>query len=123
MNVNLRPWNKNDLDNLVKYADNKMIADNLTNKFPHPYTEESLGYWLAESYWGKGIITQAIRAIVDYGFETFEIDRIFARPFGSNIASQKVLEKVGFILEARLIKTIWKNGRYEDELIYAKRRK
>ncbi len=44
-----------------------------------------LGYWLAEPYWGKGIITQAIMQIINYGFDTFEIDRIFARPFGPNL--------------------------------------
>jgi [ribosomal protein S5]-alanine N-acetyltransferase len=81
-----------------------------------------LGYWLAEPYWGKGIITEAIRKMVNYGFENFEIERIFARPFHTNTGSQKALEKAGFILEARLDKTIFKNGEYLDELIYAVRR-
>jgi RimJ/RimL family protein N-acetyltransferase len=48
--------------------------------------------------------------------------RIYARPFGYNIASQKALEKAGFTLEARLEKTFFKNGAYVDELIYAARR-
>lgn len=56
------------------------------------------------------------------GFETTEINRIFARPFGSNIGSQRVLEKANYGLEAKMAKTIFKNGRYEDELIYAARR-
>jgi RimJ/RimL family protein N-acetyltransferase len=81
-----------------------------------------LGYWLAEPYWGKGIITEAIKSMVSYGFKTLDINRIFARPFGSNFASQKVLEKAGFILEARLEKTLIKNNVYEDELIYAVRK-
>jgi len=81
-----------------------------------------LGYWLAEPFWGKGIITQAIKDIVDYGFKSIEIDRIFARSFARNIASQKVLEKAGFTLEASFEKTLFKFGEYEDELIYAVRR-
>ena len=81
-----------------------------------------LGYWLAEPFWGKGIITYAIQEMVEYGFKTFDITRIFAIPFGTNIASQKALEKAGFILEARLNKTIFKNGEYQDELIYAIRK-
>ncbi len=81
-----------------------------------------LGYWLAEPFWGKSIVTNAILQIVDYGFRTFDIDRIFARPFGHNIASQKVLEKAGFVLEVRLEKTIIKNGEMTDELIYAVRK-
>lgn len=81
-----------------------------------------LGYWLAAPFWGKGIITTAVKQVVDFGFKTFDIDRIFARPFGTNTASQKVLEKAGFTLEARFEKTFFKNGEYLDELIYAVRR-
>ena len=81
-----------------------------------------MGYWLAESYWGKGIMTKAVKEMVDYGFKTFEINRIFARPFGPNKGSQKVLEKVGFTLEARFEKTIYKYGVYLDELVYAIRK-
>ncbi len=81
-----------------------------------------LGYWIGESYWGQGIVTDAIEQIVEYGFKTFEVQRIFARPFGTNISSQKVLEKTGFILEAKLEKTLVKNGEMLDEWIYARRK-
>lgn len=81
-----------------------------------------MGYWLAETYWGKGIISKATVHMVDYGFEHWDITRIYARPFGRNIGSQKALEKAGFKLEARLEKTFFKNGEYQDELIYAVRR-
>jgi [ribosomal protein S5]-alanine N-acetyltransferase len=81
-----------------------------------------LGYWLAEPFWGKGIITKAVLQMVDYGFKNWDINRIYARPFGTNIASQKVLEKAGFTLEAQFEKTLFKNGEYIDELVYAIRR-
>ncbi len=81
-----------------------------------------LGYWLAEPYWGKGIMTAAVAQMVAYGFENFDIDRIFARPFGINGGSQRVLEKAGFKLEATFEKTIFKNGVYQDELVYAVRK-
>lgn len=81
-----------------------------------------LGYWLAEPFWGRGIVAKAIPQMVDYAFRTFNIERIFARPFGTNTASQRVLEKAGFRLEARFEKTIFKNGEYQDELVYAIRR-
>ena len=166
MNFTLRPWTINDLDDLVKFANNKEIAKYMTDQFPHPYTIEKgkafiefaskespvhifaievngqavggigihpqsdiysrnaeLGYWLAEPFWGKGIITKAVQQMIDYGFENFEIDRIFARPFGTNKGSQKVLEKSGFLLEAKLEKTLFKNGEVLDELIYSVRRK
>lgn len=161
----LRPWKISDLDNLLKYANNPKIAANLTDAFPHPYTEErgkkfiematkddpvrifaidvngeavgaigihpqadiyrknaELGYWLAEPFWGKGIMSQAVRQAVEKAFEQYDISRVFARPFGRNPASQKVLENAGFKLEARLEKTLFKNGQAEDELIYAIRR-
>lgn len=93
----------------------------------HPQTDihcknAELGYWLAEPFWEKGIISKAIPQILNYGFKTFDINRIFARPFGSNIGSQKVLEKNGFKLEARFEKSLFKNGEYLDELIYAVRK-
>ena len=80
-----------------------------------------LGYWLAEPFWGKGIAPRAIAQMVEFGFKNLNINRIFARPFGSNLASQRVLEKAGFALEARFEKTLIKNGLLEDELVYAVR--
>ena len=81
-----------------------------------------LGYWLGEEFWGKGYITHAVQQMLDYAFKNFDIVRIFAKPFGTNIGSQKVLEKAGFTLEATLYKTIFKNNVFEDELIYAFRK-
>jgi len=78
-----------------------------------------MGYWLAEPYWGKGIITEAIKQTIQYGFKTFDISRIFARPYGFNEASQRVLEKAGMKKEAVLKNTLFKNGEYCDEVIYS----
>lgn len=165
MNFKLRKWEISDLEDLVQFANNSKIANNMSDAFPHPYTEENgrnfinfanqgevlrifaieingkvsggiglhpqadiyrknaeLGYWLAEPFWGKGIISSAIQEIIEYGFQNLDIDRIFARPFARNIASQKVLEKNGFVLEAHFKSTIIKNAVYEDELVYALRK-
>lgn len=161
----LRAWTMNDLPSLLKYANNAKIAGNMTDKFPHPYTEThgrafigfatrdepihifaievqgeavggigihpqedihrrnaELGYWLAEPFWGQGIISRAIPLAVAFAFNTYDIDRVFARPFGSNLASQRVLEKNGFVPEARFAKTLIKNGVLLDELVYGLRR-
>jgi len=77
-----------------------------------------LGYWLAEPYWGKGIISRAIPMIVEMAFQTFDINRVYAVPFANNAASQRVLGKAGFKLEARHEKKVFKNGEYLDELVY-----
>jgi RimJ/RimL family protein N-acetyltransferase len=79
-----------------------------------------IGYWLSEAFWGQGIMVQAIQEIVAYGFRTFDVVRIFARPFSTNMGSQRVLEKAGFTLEARLKNALYKNGELMDEMIYTK---
>lgn len=81
-----------------------------------------LGYWLAEPFWGQGIISSAIKQIIDYAFETCDIDRVFAKPFGTNTPSHRALEKNHFILEARFNQVILKDNQLLDELIYAIRR-
>lgn len=82
-----------------------------------------LGYWLAVEHRGKGIMIETIRQMVRLGFDHFpQVTRIYASPFGSNSASQRVLEKAGFTLEATLYGTLVKDGVVHDELIYAVRR-
>ena len=81
-----------------------------------------IGYWLGEPFWGHGIVSKAIKQIIQFGFSTFDIERIFARPYGTNFASQKILEKNNFLLEGRYNNILYKNGEYLDELIYAIRR-
>lgn len=81
-----------------------------------------LGYWLAEPFWGKGIVSRAIPMIVDEAFKTLDVNRIFAKPFHTNVASHRVLEKAGLQLEAKFEKTVIKNGELLDEYIYAIRK-
>ena len=78
-----------------------------------------LGYWLAPAYWGRGIMTGALRAVVDYAFATFDLNRLWAGAFDWNPASIRVLEKAGFVFEARLTKSAYKDGEFVDELIFA----
>jgi len=87
----------------------------------HRYTAE-LGYWLAEPYWNRGIMTGAIRALTDYAFEKFELVRIYAEPYASNPASSRVLEKAGFQYEGRLKRSVCKDGKILDQLMYARTR-
>lgn len=81
-----------------------------------------LGYWLAEPYWGQGIISKAIKQVIDFAFDTYDIDRVFARPFGTNLPSQRVLEKNNFMLEAKFERVLIKDNQLLDECIYSIRR-
>jgi len=78
-----------------------------------------LGYWLGEPFWGKGIATEAVKMIVDYGFNELNLIRIFTGVIDRNIASQKVLEKVGFKLECISKKAIVKNNIICNEYKYS----
>jgi RimJ/RimL family protein N-acetyltransferase len=78
-----------------------------------------IGYWLGEDYWGRGIVTEAVRAFTDWGFANFDLSRIYAGVFEWNPASARVLEKAGFEFEGRMNKAVTKEGRIGDELIYA----
>jgi ribosomal-protein-alanine N-acetyltransferase len=78
-----------------------------------------LGYWLAEEYWGKGIMTEAVRKICGKAFDVFDINRIYAEPFTHNIGSRKVLEKTGFVLEGIMRSGVCKGNQIFDYCMYA----
>lgn len=84
----------------------------------HRFTAE-LGYWLAEPFWGRGIMTAAVRAVVEHGFSELGLHRIHAEPFAGNAASARVLEKAGFVCEGLLRANVFKHGRVLDQLLYA----
>jgi RimJ/RimL family protein N-acetyltransferase len=77
--------------------------------------ESELGYWLAEPYWGRGIMTRAVSAFVPAAASRFGLRRIFARVFTRNRASARVLEKSGFTREALLRNGAIKDGVVLDE--------
>ncbi len=78
-----------------------------------------LGYWLAEDYWGRGIMTQAVRQLCREGFSRWDIQRIHAEPFAHNAGSRRVLEKAGFSLEGVMRRGVFKRGQVCDFCMYA----
>ena len=161
MEFNLRPLRSEDYKDIARHANNKKIADNLTDSFPYPYTENDakeflkisinnpehkaitvndglvgiisinrhkaeqkhiagLGYWLSEEYWGKGIMSKAVKQYVSsYLEENPDILRLEAKVYKHNPVSGKVLEKNGFELEGLRKKGTYTRGRYLDEYVYA----
>ena len=85
----------------------------------HRQTAE-LGYYIAEEYWGKGIMTEAVKQLCDYVFSNTDIIRIYAGPFAYNIGSCRVLEKAGFQYEGTLRSNALKNGNVFDMKMYSK---
>jgi RimJ/RimL family protein N-acetyltransferase len=133
----LRPPQEDDIEELVRLADNRRIAEMLA-RVPHPYSERDaraflamannargagaiyavtlketgafvgtagletkdhgleLGYWIGESYWGKGYATEAAHALVDLGFRTTPTNTLHVACRVINPASRRVIHKCGF---------------------------
>lgn len=78
-----------------------------------------IGYWLGESYWGRGVTAEALRLMSAYAFETCGLLRLFALPFADNQRSIRVLEKAGYTREATLRSSAVKDGVVRDQALYA----
>ena len=85
----------------------------------HRFTAE-MGYWLAEPFWNKGIMSKIVIRFAEFAFEKFVLIRIFAEPYTENTASVRVLEKAGFVLEGTLKASAFKNGKVLDQFLYSK---
>jgi len=78
-----------------------------------------LGYWVGRAYWGEGIATAAVRALLPHALRELKLYRLQARVFADNPASMKVLERCGFVREAVLRRLVVKHDRLLDMHIYA----
>lgn len=84
---------------------------------PH-HDRGEIGYWIAVPYWGKGVATEAARAVVDYGFRERGLQRIEAVHFTRNPASGRVMQKLGMKYEGRRRNWMKKWDQYEDVEMY-----
>ena len=165
MDFILRTWRREDVADVLRYANNEKIARNLRDAFPFPYIltdaqefvnscvegdedrqlcraieadghavgsialfrgsdvyrlTAELGYWLAEEYWGRGIMTEVVKQMCEEGTEHWDnLVRIYAEPFAHNTSSRRVLEKAGFTLEGVMRCGVCKRGRIFDYCMYA----
>ncbi len=78
-----------------------------------------IGYALSRAYWGKGYMSEAVRSIIDFGFDVMDLVRIEARCLPSNIGSSRVMEKSGMSFEGILRKYILFKGFHEDIKMYS----
>jgi [ribosomal protein S5]-alanine N-acetyltransferase len=79
-----------------------------------------IGYWLGTDYWGRGIATEAVMLVTDWAFDAHRLVRIFAQPFASNVASRRVLEKAGYVLEGVMKRSAVKDSVVLDQCMYAR---
>jgi RimJ/RimL family protein N-acetyltransferase len=86
---------------------------NLVNK------EAELGYTIRRDHWHQGFATEAARAVLGFSFTELGLHRIIANTSPHNIASQKVLEKLGFTREGYLRKNVLQRSQWRDSCLYA----
>ena len=160
-NYCIREFFTEDVDSLVKYANNYSVSRYLRDAFPFPYTEKDamrwidivmhdkfnltfaiadeqeliggigampnqdvnrftaeIGYWLAEPFWNKGIISKAVSTFCGYLFNNYNFNHLTASIYEGNDASMRVVQKAGFILEGVLRKNVYKENKFLDQYIY-----
>ena len=82
-----------------------------------------VGYWLGQAFQGRGTMTRACRALVDYGFHSLDLNRIEIRVDLDNRKSRAIPERLGFVQEALLRESVQDHGRFRDIVMYAKLRR
>lgn len=83
-----------------------------------PHSRAELGYWLGVPFWGRGYMTEAAAALVDYGFRGLSLHKITSSHFTRNPASGRVMQKIGMMREGLLRGHIFKDGMFEDVVVY-----
>lgn len=110
---------KKDFDDFVIDIDGKAVGETGLHLII-PKLSAKVDFWIGKSYRGKGIITQALNIVVNYGFRKYGLRRIYAQTRTFNKASARVLEKSGFKLEGIKRKDVLKDGEYYDNFLYAR---
>ena len=82
------------------------------------FNRAEVGYWIAEPFWGKGIATEATKAIIKFGFNELKLNKLTSSHLAKNPASGKVMQKSGMIKEGELKKHILKDSEYHNLVLY-----
>ncbi|WP_375561603.1 GNAT family N-acetyltransferase [Bernardetia sp. OM2101] len=82
------------------------------------HNKAELGYWMAEPFWNKGFMSEAVGKVIEFGFETLQLNKIFANHFISNPASGKIMIKNGMVKEAEIKEHFKKGDTYLDIIQY-----
>lgn len=103
---------------IVLKAENRLIGSGGICVNPD-HKEAELGYCFNRRFWGQGYATEAARAFTAFGFEELGLHRIYATCDPANVASARVMEKIGMQREGHLREHLWMKGRWRDSYLYA----
>lgn len=79
-----------------------------------------IGYLLHPAYWGQGLVSEAMTAVMNYGFDVMKLHSVEANVNPDNKASVRILQKAGFVQEAYFRENYFFNGRFLDTLIFSR---
>ena len=102
----------------LKNEDTVIGSCGFLNRQPKHYKSE-IGYELSRKYWGQGIAGEALEAVLAYGFQHLNLERIEALIEPLNISSQKLVEKHGFLREGLLRHHEYTCGKFDDLYMYS----
>jgi len=98
---------------LVRWEDNLLVGT--VNLLTHPHDRrDEMGYWLGKPFWRQGYMTEAVRRVVQFAFEDLQVNRLQAACFSWNVASARVMQKVGMTHEGQMRQHVLKWGKFED---------
>lgn len=109
------------LNYAIRFRGNQKMIGSIgleLNNSKHQDHSGQIGYYCLPEHHGKGIMTKCLKTFTLWAFHTFKLKRISAPIFIHNIASERVAQKCGYLLEATLIKYYKKNGKYIDTKLY-----
>jgi len=104
---------------IVDKETNKIIGRTGYVSIDRFHERVEIGFALSCDYWNQGIITEATKPLIKYGFEVLELNRIEARCNTENLGSEKVMIKLGMQFEGILRQQLKVKGKYTDQKMYA----
>ncbi|MFD1412463.1 GNAT family N-acetyltransferase [Oceanobacillus jeddahense] len=102
----------------VVVKDENQLIGTMTIRIDKVHNKGELAYWIGKDFWGKGFATEASKRILDFGFNELNLNRIWAPVMKKNIASAKVMRKIGLSYEGTLKEDVFRMGNYEDVEVY-----
>jgi RimJ/RimL family protein N-acetyltransferase len=103
---------------IERSADQSFIGWCAFQKWEPEYRSATIGYCFAEAAWGQGFATEAAGAVLQWAFDTLDLNRVQSWADTRNRASERVLEKLGFVREGTLRESCIVNGEVSDDSVY-----
>ncbi len=104
---------------VVDKESQKLIGRVAFISFDKENDRTEIGYVISRLYWNKGLITEAAKELIDYGFNELEVNRIEAKCNEDNLGSERVMQKIGMKLEGILREQLKMNGKYHNQKMYS----